>query len=145
MKKAFIILLGLSSFSIANAGRDIITQNVNELPEKARTTLKEQFSNEEVSFIKIDRDFIRKSYEVQFVSGNEVAFNNKGEWTEIEFDKSSVPASFIPSDIQKLVDSMFKGQQIRKIEKDMYGHEIELSDGRDLKFDKKNRLFKMDD
>ncbi|MBO5863538.1 MAG: PepSY-like domain-containing protein, partial [Paludibacteraceae bacterium] len=110
-----------------------------------RTTLKEQFSNEEVSFIKIDRDFIRKSYEVQFVSGNEVAFNNKGEWTEIEFDKSSVPATFIPSDIQKLVDSMFKGQQIRKIEKDMYGHEIELSDGRDLKFDKKNRLFKMDD
>ena len=45
MKKAFVILLGLSSFSIASAGRDIITQNVNELPEKARTTLKEQFSN----------------------------------------------------------------------------------------------------
>ena len=91
MKKAFVILLGLSSFSIASAGRDIITQNVNELPEKARTTLKEQFSNEEVSFIKIDRDFIRKSYEVQFASGNEVAFNNKGEWTEIEFDNSQFP------------------------------------------------------
>lgn len=145
MKKVFIALLGLSWFSVASAGRDVITQNVNELPEKARTTLKEQFSKDEISYIKIDRDFIKKSYEVQFANGNEVAFNNKGEWTEIEFDQSAVPAAFVPSEIQNVVNSMFKGQQIRKIEKDMYGHEIELSDGKELKFDKKNRLFKMDD
>lgn len=146
MKKIFAILaLGLSLSTTACAEDDIITQNISDLPVAAQTLIKKDFANHKISYIKIDKDFISKSFEVQFANGDEINFNGKGEWVEIECDKTNVPDKFIPGGIKEKVNQMFAGKKIRRIEKDKKGYDVDLSDGTELSFDKKFRLREIDD
>ncbi|MBQ8737201.1 MAG: PepSY-like domain-containing protein [Bacteroidaceae bacterium] len=146
MKKIFAILaLGLSLSTTACADDDIISQNISDLPVEAQSLIKKDFTNHKISYIKIDKDFISKSFEVQFTNGDEISFDKKGAWTEIECDKTSVPDKFIPAVIKEKVNQMFAGKKIRRIEKDKKGYEVELSDGKELSFDKKMKLREIDD
>ncbi len=98
-----------------------------------------------MSYIKIEKEIFQSTtYEVQFVHGTEVCFNSDGEWIEVDCKREAVPATFIPEAIKSQVDDMFPGEPITKIEKDSREYEVELSNGVELKFDKRFRLREVD-
>lgn len=147
MKKIFAILaVGLAFSATACADRkDVFSRNTGDLPAPARATLDKEFPEEKVSYIKIEKEIFQSTtYEVQFVHGTEICFNSDGEWIEVDCKREAVPATFIPEAIKSQVDDMFPGEPITKIEKDSREYEVELSNGVELKFDKRFRLREVD-
>ncbi|MCR5561213.1 MAG: PepSY-like domain-containing protein [Bacteroidales bacterium] len=126
------------------ADRDhIIT--VNQLPAAARTFLQDYFSDQNVSFVKKDIELVKTSYEVRLEDGTEIDFNSKGEWDKVDRDTIAVPSALIPQAIAAYVSANFPSQIIVMIDKENYGHEIELGNSLELKFNKKGELIRVDD
>ena len=138
MKKLFLLFVCLFSLSLASwAGHDKPIQ-VSELPKKAQEFLQSHFSGQSVALAKVDKDLMHHSYEVMFDNGDEVEFDKKGKWISIDCKQSQVPAALVPKRIQEYVDKHYPKAKIRKIEVTHHkGYEVELSNGFELKFDKK--------
>lgn len=88
-------------------------------------------------------------YEVRLSDGTELDFTRKGEWKNIDCKHSNiynaVPADLIPAEIANYVKTSFPNEDIVKIDKDYRDWEIELSNGIEIKFDKKFRVLEYDD
>lgn len=64
MKKVLsILVLAIVAVQFAFAG-DVITKDVKELPLTARNFINQYFSKPQISYIKIDSEFLSKKYEV---------------------------------------------------------------------------------
>ena len=117
----------------------------DKLPAAIQSFLKEYFPEMTVSYVKKDSEFAQTTYEVVLQDGTEIEFDSKGQWDNIDCKRAAVPAALIPAAIAEYVQQSFPGQFIVKIDKETFGHEIELSNGLELKFDKKGKLVNVDD
>ena len=118
---------------------------VDKLPVEAKRFIEQYFKGTEVSYAKVDKDWLDKSYEVIFVTGSKVEFDDKGKWKDIECRRSEVPAGIIPGQIVKYVAQYHAGQKIVEIDRDRRDYEIKLENGIELKFDMKFNLIGFDD
>ena len=99
-----------------------------------------------MAFVVEDPKMTGTEYEVTYTDRTEVDFNTTGEWSSIERKYSAVPDSVIPKQISEYIaNGNFTGQHIRKIEKGRNFWELELSNGLELKFDKKFNMVRYDD
>ena len=145
MKKLFLLLLGLFSLSLASwAGNDKPIP-VSELPKKAQEFLQSHFSGQSVALAKVEKDLMDRTYEVIFDNGDEVEFDKHGKWTSVDCKHSQVPEALVPKHIQEYVGKHYPKAKILKIETTHHkGHEVELSNGFELKFDKKMKIKDID-
>jgi hypothetical protein len=145
MKKNFwIILTGLLFFQVACADNDVVTKDLRKLPVKAKEFIEACFSNETVSYIKIDKEILTSSYEVVFTSGVEIDFNNDGDWKEIDCRPLPVPEDIIPGVMLDYVGQNFPEASVVKIKRKKR-YELKLSNELELEFDKNGKFLKMDD
>ena len=145
MKKIIIIALAVFSFGIltANADNDrVIT--TSQLPQKAQQFISQHFGNAKTTYVKEERDFIEKSYEVVFTNGTKVEFNRSGEWKEVDGRNTSIPTNFIPAAILKYVKENYPNVQVQKIERDYNDYELRLSNRLELTFDTKFNIIDID-
>jgi hypothetical protein len=146
MQKIFLMaLVSLFTFQVLSADNDVITQDIKRLPQKSQAFIAKYFPEEKVSYIKIDKEFMRTDYELNFVSGKEIEFNQDGEWYEIKCKKTAVPAGIIPENIYAYVAQNFSNTLITKVERQYNHYDIELSNDLDLEFDLKGNFLRMDD
>ncbi len=128
----------------AKADNDkIIT--VEQLPAESREFLQKYFQNVEVSYVKVEQEFMDKSYEVLLQNGSKVEFDRQGKWDNVECRKNAIPAGIVPAPIDDFVKKNHPGQIILKIDRDNNGYEIDLGNKLELKFDKKYNLVSYDD
>ncbi|MDE7419034.1 MAG: PepSY-like domain-containing protein [Muribaculaceae bacterium] len=142
MKKLFLILAVIIGAMTASAGTNR-THDVNVLPRAAQIILKENFKSE-VSHIKIGKEFghIRK-YDVVMTDGTEVSFDKHGNWKEVEMaPAAAVPSAIIPNPITAFLKGNEKDAKVTGIEKKNYGYEIELSNGKDVRFTEKGKFIR---
>jgi hypothetical protein len=109
-----------------------------------KSGVKEYFPDSPISYVKKEAD-LTPTYEVVLQNGTEIEFNKKGQWDNIDCKRLAVPAALIPAAISEYVNANFPGQSIVKIDRETYGHEIEMANGLELKFDKKGKLLHIDD
>ncbi len=145
MKKLFLILAITIGALTASAGTSR-THDVNVLPEAAQAILKENFTAE-VSHIKIGKEFGRiREYDVVMTDGSEIYFDKHGNWMEVEVaPNTAVPADIIPNPINNFVKDNEKNAKVTGIEKKNYGYEVELSNGKDVRFTEKGKFIRYDD
>lgn len=146
MKKIFLTAaLLLAGITVTLAGNDRpIT--VDKLPAAAQNFLKSYFSDLTVAYAVEDPKFAGSEYEVTYTDRTEVEFDTKGEWTSVERKYTAVPAAIVPKQITDYVaKSNFASQEIRKIERNAYTWEIELTNGLEIKFDRNFRVIDIDD
>lgn len=136
------VIVALASATMVSCKDKIIP--ADKLPAAAQAFIKEYFPDTAISYAKKDYDF-KTTYEAVLQNGAEIEFNKKGEWDKIDCKRAAVPAALIPAAISDYVNARFPGQAIVKIDKESYGHEIELSSDLELKFDKKGNLLHIDD
>ena len=85
MKKIVIgLMCFLTAFTAQAVEDDDKPIRVDQLPSKAQTFIRENFSGLKIALAKMESDFFDKSYEVIFVNGNKVEFYRDGRWKEIE-------------------------------------------------------------
>ena len=107
MKKVLsILVLAIVAVQFAFAG-DVITKDVKELPLTARNFINQYFSKPQISYIKIDSEFLSKKYEVTLTDRTEIDFDKKGNWTEVDCKKNAVPAALIPASVKDYVKANF--------------------------------------
>ena len=136
MKKIILtLLLIVAGFGAANA--DKYTIDRSQLPESAQEFLTKHFPKSKVGMIKVDRHLLKKTdYDVKLVNGTKIEFNNAGKWTSVDCKTREVPQELILKPIRNYVAKNFPDVKIVKIEKDLVGFEVELSDGVEVKFDR---------
>ena len=145
MKKIIIIALAVFSLGIltANADNDRLTVKEN-LPKKAQLFIDSNFKNAKITYVKDERDFLERSYEVLFADGTKVEFNRNGEWKEVDCRRSAVPTAIVPAKILNYVNSNYPGVKILQIERDKVDYELKLSNSLELTFNKKFNIIDID-
>lgn len=136
------IVIALTSLTLISCSDRIIPSE--KLPAAAQSFLKEYFPDSPISYVKKEAD-LTPTYEVVLQNGTEIEFNKKGQWDNIDCKRLAVPAALIPAAISEYLNANFPGQSIVKIDRETYGHEIEMANGLELKFDKKGKLLHIDD
>lgn len=77
MKKVLsILVLAIVAVQFAFAG-DVITKDVKELPLTARNFINQYFSKPQISYIKIDSEFLSKKYEVTLTTARRLTSTRK--------------------------------------------------------------------
>ncbi len=145
MRNIFLILtcsLGLTANIQAQQTKKI---NITELPEKAQTFIKKNFNKEKTQYVlKEVEDFFDIEYKVAFLDKVKIKFNKKGEWKEIDGNRTPIPTQLIPEKILAYVRKSFPNNEVVKIEKDKRRYEVKISNGLDLEFDSKGDFLRID-
>ncbi|MBE6302615.1 MAG: hypothetical protein E7089_01605 [Bacteroidales bacterium] len=146
MKKILVIILAVFSLGVITAKADndrVITKDA--LPVKAQQFINTHFASSKISYIKEDRDFFDRNYEIVFADGAKVEFGRSGEWIEVDCRYTSVPRAIIPDAINVYVKKNFSDTQIVEIERKRGNYEVKLSNKLELVFDKKLNIKGIDD
>ena len=146
MKKILFVLAVFFGFGVSVACADnnkVISKN--ELPAPAQKLLNEYFPDAKLSYAKLDRDFLERSYEVLLVDGTKLEFFSNGEWQEVDCKFGEVPAGIGPEAIIKYIADNYPGEKVLKIEFDRGNYEVKLSNRLELTFNKNFRIVDIDD
>ena len=119
----------------------------DRLPQAAQTFLTTHFKDLTLAYIVADHKIMTVEYEVTYTDRTEVDFRAYVSWESVERKYAPVPAAIVPKQIADFVASnrLFAGQFIRKIKRNPYTWEIELSGGVEVTFDAKFNVIDYDD
>lgn len=119
---------------------------LTELPQVAQDFVKNNFDDMEISYIKQESKlgFI-KEYELKFLNGDEIEFDNKGNWKEVDMKRSEVPSGIVLDPILSYVSTNFSETKILKIKRKTRYYEVKLSNGLELEFTKGGEFIRIDD
>ena len=144
--KKFLALLFMAFLTIqATFAGDVITQDVKQLPLVARNFINRHFTRPQISYIKIDSEFLSKKYEVVLSDRTKIEFDGDGEWEEVDGKRNNIPTTIIPAHIKQYVKANYPGVSFTKIERDRGEVEVELTNRLSLTFNKKGQLIDIDD
>lgn len=138
----FVCVFALNLVTLAANDKPI---QFEEMPKQAQSFVKKYFSAHSVALIKMETDFMSKSYDVIFTNGDKLEFDKKGNWTNIDCEHSAVPAELVPDTVRGYVEKQYPAAKVVKLElTDRKGYEVELSNGVDIEFDKKFNVIDID-
>lgn len=147
MKK--IILMMFCSIAIvqsSSADNDIETTDTSRLPAHSREFIRQHFPEVNISYIKIENSlFGISSYDVILENGFDLEFDKRGEWTEIDGQRLSVPEKIVPTAISDYQKKHFPNQRIVSIEKDSHGYDVQLSNDLEIEFSRKFKFIRYND
>ena len=144
--KKFLVLLFMAFLTIqATFAGDVITQDAKQLPLVARNFINRHFTRPQISYIKIDSEFLSKKYEVVLSDRTKIEFDGDGEWEEVDGKRNNIPTTIIPAHIKQYVEANYPGVSFTKIERDRGEVEVELTNRLSLTFNKKGQLIDIDD
>lgn len=145
MKKILFLMLAGLLLSGLGACERRKTLTEAELPEVSRQFIAEYFPDTEVSFAKVETEFLDREYKVVLVNGAKLEFGRKGAWEKVECKYDAVPEALVPEAVRDYVARQFVGHRITCIERERHDYEVELDNGFELKFDLEGRLIDFDD
>ena len=139
-----VVIIAMLSFSnaFANDDRQI---NFNQLPKKAQAFVKQYYSLESVASVWVDDDDRDKDYKVVFHNGDEVEFHTNGDWDQVKSRSGKVPEKLLTAGIKSFLSKNHAGAGVYKLDKKRSGYEVELSNGKELKFDARGNFLRYDD
>lgn len=146
MKKIFVsavlLFAGITASFAGDRERPI---TLDKLPAAAQEFLAANFKDLTLAYAVEDPKFIGSEYEVIYTDRTEVDFESNGEWSSVERKYAAVPAAIVPVQIADYVKKSFAGESIRKIDRDKYTWEVELSNGLEIKFERNFQVIDIDD
>ena len=145
MKKMLLFVMAIASLAIIPACANDIMIPTKKLPKIAQEFLNTHFAGKNVVKAIHDRDITDNDYTVWLDNGTKIEFDSKGNWESIKNKSSYVADSVIPAKIKEYVTTNYPSLGIVKIEKSLYGYEVELSNDLDLKFDSDGNFQRIDD
>lgn len=136
MKKLVVLMVSLFVIQGSTMALDKKI-SMDKLPMAAQTFIKKTFPTANATSIMMDEE--DKDYTVMLSDGTKTEFDAQGMWKDIECGKSAtVLMSVIPTQIQTILKTSHNGMSVKKIEKESSGgYDLELSNGKELKFDSK--------
>ena len=144
MKKMLLSALAMATLAVIPAMAWEVAITAQQLPAEAQAFLKKNFAQSEVVVATHDKDVTDNDYTVILNDGTKVEFASSGKWESVN-KGAKIPSGVIPAQIASCVKSQYAGAGMVQIEKKLFGYEVELSNGLELKFDKSFRCVGIDD
>lgn len=144
MKKPALLFAIAFAFQTAVFADNDKPITISQLPQPAQQFINKHFNGKSVAIAKIESGIIERSYDVIFTNGDKLEFDRKGNWTDIDCKYSEVPAAAVPAQITDYVKKNHAGVKIIKIEREKNRHDVDLSNGWELTFDKKFNVIDID-
>ena len=144
MKKVLLTLLAAVTFLAPAKADNDRPISPDQLPAAAKTFIQQTFPDLTIAYAEIEQGF-KTSYEARLSDGTKVEFDGNGNWDKVDCKYKAVPAALVPDVIAKYVSANYAGALVTKIDKELYGYEIELNNGLDLKFSTNGQLLEIDD
>lgn len=144
MRKLLILAIGLLTLTMPSMADNDKKISFEQLPQKSQDFIKTNFKNWDIAQVMMETDMLTKNYDVIFTNGNMIEFGKNGEWTELQFKNTEVPAKMVPKAIASYVDKNYKMKKIVSIERDTNDYEIKLNDGLEITFNKKFEVIDID-
>lgn len=144
MKKLALLFAIAFAFQTAVFADNDKPITIDQLPQPAQLFINKHFNGKSVAIAKIESGIIERSYDVIFTNGDKLEFDRKGNWTDIDCKYSEVPAAAVPAQITDYVKKNHAGVKIIKIEREKNRHDVDLSNGWELTFDKKFNVIDID-
>lgn len=139
-----VFIMFLFGVSAVKADKDyVITKE--QLPKKALNFVNTHFAFAKISYVKEEREFFSRNYEVVFADGSKVEFVRNGEWIDIDCRYTEVPGSVVPKSIDSYIKEHFPDVKILRIERERNGYEVKLANKLELDFDKNFNIKNIDD
>ena len=145
MKKIILTLVALAAVLIPAMADNDRPIPPEQLPEAAKSFIKQTFPEQAIAYAEMETGIAKTKYEVRLNDGTEIDFNGKGEWDKVDCKYKSVPLVLVPEVIARYVETNYPASLIIKIDKELYGWEIELSNDLELKFAANGSLLAIDD
>ena len=145
MKKLFLFFVFTVLVIQFSKADNVIVMDAKELPMAAQTFLRQHFSDKQISYIKVEKEFLSKRYEVMMTDRTKIEFDGKGNWEEVDGKHNHIPRALVPDYIRQFVDTQYPDANYVKIERDRGEVEINLSNWLSLKFNKKGQLIDIDE
>ena len=136
----FLVVLAIIALPIIRADHDKVIP-FDQLPLKVRVMLQKHLDSKIPMVVTMDWD----DYKVKYPSGEKFEFDKDGNWRDLDFWLSQVPAELVPEQIQASVDANFPGTSIVKIERDFDGYDVKLNNGFDLEYNRQFQIIDIDD
>ena len=145
MKKILFVLAAIFTLGVSNVSADNDKLvNKSELPVKAQQFIDKHFADVKITYAKLERDFLERSYEVVLADGTKLEFTTKGEWKEVDCRYGEVPSAIVPQAIKNYVSKNYPDVKILKLEHDRGFYELKLSNRYELTFNKDYRVIDID-
>lgn len=145
MKKILFVLAAIFTFGVSNVSADNDKLvNKSDLPAQAQQFINENFAGVKLTYAKLERDFLERSYEVVLADGTKLEFTTKGQWIDVDCRYGEVPANVIPQQIRNYITNNYPGEKVLKIERDRNDYEVRLSNRFELTFDKNFNIIDID-
>lgn len=142
MKKFLLLIVCLLSFSAMSFADNDKPISFNQLPQKAKVFIKKHFQVTDIQRAFLDDD----EYEVQLKGGMKIEFENTGRWKEIESKKRPVPKALVPARLMKEARAKFGPKvKVMELSRDNEEIEVKLSNGKEIKMDRKSKKVEVDD
>lgn len=126
-----VALFATTLWSCSDEDDNKVVSNT-ELPATAKAFLDQYYPS--IDYITVKE---KSDYEVALKNGHSVEFNKDGEWKDVDAPKGqTIPSGFYPSAIDTYVAENEGGATINEISKKSYGFEVDLTNDKDLEFDK---------
>lgn len=119
---------------------DIQVVPFEQLPERAQAFVREYFHLAQVAHVVKDYEFYESEYLVYLKGNGRLEFDGEGQWTQMEFTRSSLPLEVLPLEIRTYLAEHYPQVKVEMMEREQEGFELRLSTGRQLKFGKNGRL-----
>lgn len=145
MKKNLFVLAAIFTLGVSNvvADNDRLVKK-SELPVQAQQFINDNFAGVELTYAKLERDFLERSYEVVLADGAKLEFTSKGAWKEVDCRYAEVPTAVVPQPIREYVNKNYPGEKILKIERDRGNYELKLSNRYELTFNDSFNIIDID-
>mgnify|MGYP001374528075 CR=1 FL=1 len=137
-----IILLASMSFLAVSCDKESIVSE-DKLPTEVTQYINTHFPNVAILQSIIERDNLKKSYEVILEGNIELKFNSKKEIVDIE-GTSKLPDSVVPEKIRQYVAEKYPNNFIIGWELDDRNQQVELDNGLDLEFKMNGDFIRID-
>lgn len=145
MKKMMTTMVCFLALHVSAWATDDKPIDFKQLPAKSQQIIKKYYPDQSIALVKMESDFLDKSYDVIFTNGDKIEFDRRGEWVEITSRYSEVPKDVVPKQIREYVEKNYPNVKINKIEKEFRSClDIELANGIELRFDSKFRPIAVD-
>lgn len=115
------------------------------VPEAVTAFVKQYFPNATIAGVEQDSDHGGLEYDIYLSDGTQIDFDANNQWDKIESHATAIPAALIPQAIASYVKSNYQNTTITKIDREVYGYEVEIANGLDLRFDKSGHFMGIDD
>lgn len=136
----FVLLLGVGA---ASAAPDrVITRE--QLPATAQQFLQEYFADVEVTLAHEDGDIVQREYDVMLDDGTHIEFAADGRWLEIE-SREALPRGIVPPSIVTYTSKHYPSLTIHRIERSRREWEVTLSNGVEIRFNRRFSVISIDD